>query len=202
MNLWLAFLLAYFIGSASGSLLLGRRFGIDVRKHGSGNAGATNALRTLGAKFALGVMLIDVGKGVLAVLVLPRLLPTGLLNADVYGGLLALAAAIGHCYPIWHGFRGGKGAATLFGAHMAIAPMAAGIALVAWLLSVMSSGLVGPSTVLAGLALAAAGAFLGSPWYAASAGLGALLLIWTHRGNLQRWRAGAEPRFEKLRLLK
>ena len=144
-------LASYLLGSIAGSLVLGRARGVDIRTQGSGNAGATNALRTLGWRFALGVMLIDVGKGAIAVLLIggwaQETDPVWLQGA----GPLAcgLAAALGHCFPVWFGFRGGKGAGTLFGAYTALFPWAALLAFGGWLLSLMSTGYVGFSTVCA-----------------------------------------------------
>lgn len=101
-----ALLFGYLLGSVSGSLLLGRRLGVDVREHGSGNAGGTNALRVLGARIALLVVLIDVGKGALAVAVAWVIFPA---EPDWPGAAAGLGAVVGHCFPLWHGFRGGKG---------------------------------------------------------------------------------------------
>src|SRR5687768_1118739 len=100
---------AYLLGSISGSLLLGRLRGVDIRTQGSGNAGGTNALRTQGWRFALGVVLIDVGKGALAAALAGFVVP----GASHSGWTLAavFAAVAGHVWPLFHGFRGGKGAA-------------------------------------------------------------------------------------------
>ena len=109
----LLLLVAYLLGSVSGSLLLGRARGVDIREHGSGNAGGTNAFRTLGWKFALGVAAIDIAKGVLATWLALRLAPVGQpLSVSEHGYAAAAIAVVGHIWPLWHGFRGGKGAAT------------------------------------------------------------------------------------------
>jgi len=117
--------LAYLLGSVSGSLMLGRLKKVDIRSLGSGNAGGTNAFRTQGLVFALGVVVIDVGKGFLAAWWIPAL-GLGGLPAIADSNLLAmacgLAAVVGHCFPIWHGFRGGKGAATAVGVLIFIEP--------------------------------------------------------------------------------
>ena len=113
-------ILAYLLGSVSGSLLLGRFKNVDIRAQGSGNAGGTNAFRTQGLLFALGVVLIDVGKGFIAAWWIPSL-DFGELHGNMEVNTLVMAcgfaAVLGHCFPIWHGFRGGKGAATAVGAH-------------------------------------------------------------------------------------
>ena len=144
---------AYLLGSILGSLVVGRiRGGIDIRKLGSGNAGGTNALRTQGKWFALWVMVIDVGKGVVPVLVLPGLAIPGIgIDAQVSRELVAfsvaLGAVIGHVYPIWHDFRGGKGGATAVGAACAIVPGLALPAFVIWLTVVVLTRYVGLATM-------------------------------------------------------
>ncbi|HEX5755351.1 MAG TPA: glycerol-3-phosphate 1-O-acyltransferase PlsY [Arenimonas sp.] len=196
--LWLP-VVAYLLGSVSGSLWLGRLRGVDIRRLGSGNAGGTNALRTQGWRFALGVVLIDIGKGLLVVWLALRFAPESLRHALVWTSLLAAMA--GHIWPLFHGFRGGKGAATLVGGLLLAWPLALLAVLVTWLLVLSASGYVGVATVLAGFALlpmAAWGEVSIERWaFAFSA---ALLLLYTHRGNLQRLRAGSEHRFERARL--
>lgn len=190
----------YLLGSLSGSLLLGRWRGIDIRTQGSGNAGGTNAFRTQGALFALGVVVIDIGKGAaaaalgLAVDALPLALAAG------------FAAAIGHVYPVFHGLRGGKGAAVVVGVIAVVFPIALLPLLGIWLLVLGTAGYVGPGTVLAGLLLPVCAVLLAAP------GARAPLLVWsvavaalltfTHRANLARWRAGTEHRFERARVLR
>lgn len=198
-------LLSYLLGALSGSLLLGRFRGVDIRTAGSGNAGATNALRTQGWRFALGVLLFDVGKGILAVLLIGRLAGEGLPSWLLPHVPLAcgLAAAIGHCWPVWHGFRGGKGAGTLFGGYTVLYPWAALIAFGGWVLCLFSTGYVGLSTMVGGFTLLGAMALLGAGAVPlALTAVGALLLVWTHRANIERLRKGTESRFEKARLLR
>ncbi|MFZ9904836.1 MAG: glycerol-3-phosphate acyltransferase, partial [Steroidobacteraceae bacterium] len=100
---------AYLLGSLNGALLLGRLRGVDIRTQGSGNAGGTNALRTQGPLFAIGVIIIDVAKAWIAVKWIPAYLESGMWLAASCG----FAAVFGHVYPIFHGFRGGKGVATV-----------------------------------------------------------------------------------------
>lgn len=199
-------LLSYLLGSVVGSLLLGRLRGIDIRTAGSGNAGATNALRTQGKSFALAVAAIDVGKGVLAAVVVARLPWFGadLLSTAATGLACGLAAALGHCYPAWHGLRGGKGAGTAFGAVLALFPGFALVMLLAWLLVLGGTGYVGLATVVAGIAFPVAlalTAWRADPALLALALATAALLVWTHRGNLARLRDGNELRFERARIL-
>ena len=134
-------LLAYLLGSLIGSLLVGRLRQVDIRTLGSGNAGGTNALRTQGPAFAIAVILIDIGKGLLAVGLLPGVsLPGVGIDASVDRQWLAvgcaIAVVIGHVYPVWYEFRGGKGAATLIGAVAMLSPLALIPVLVVWLVSV------------------------------------------------------------------
>jgi acyl phosphate:glycerol-3-phosphate acyltransferase len=198
-------LLSYLLGSVVGSLLLGRLRGVDIRRHGSGNAGATNALRTQGKAFALGTALIDFGKGVLAAaLIAPwgygDSAPLGLIETQLACGL---AAAVGHCYPLYSHFRGGKGAGTLFGMILWLFPVAGGCVLLTWLLVLTSSGYVGLSTVIAGMMFPLALMAWYVPLSATLLGLAitaAVFLVFTHRSNLARLRAGNENRFDGARI--
>jgi len=201
----LAIVAAYLLGSVSGALLVGRlRGGIDIRTLGSGNAGGTNALRTQGIGFALAVVAIDVGKGWIAAAWLPLAaarfgaVPAGLPAA------CAFAAMVGHVWPMWHGFRGGKGAATLVGALFGLSPLALAVVLGVWLVTVMITGYVGLASMLASAALPL---FVGiahieprGPMLAFGVAA-ALLVAFTHRANLARMRAGTEPRARRLWLL-
>lgn len=190
---------AYLLGSLSGSLLLGKLRGVDIRTVGSGNAGGTNALRTQGWWFALGTVLIDIGKGVLAAWLASRWLPASMQPAGIYA--CALAAVIGHVWPVFHGFRGGKGAATLVGTLVVAWPLSLPLLLTVWLLSLMLSGYVGLSTVLAGISLALLALFTPADHVRLAFAVAAmLLLLFTHRANLARLRAGNESRFERVRV--
>ena len=206
-------LLAYLLGSLVGALVLGAAKGVDIRTLGSGNAGGTNALRTQGASFALGVMLIDVGKGYLAARVIPGL-PWPAADTEIGRAWLAVAtsgaAIVGHVYPVWHEFRGGKGAATYLGALLGPAPLYLPLVLGVWLIVVAVSGYVGLATISSTFALPLSLA-LGPrfvPGLATSlpllcfGWLSAAFILWTHRANIARMRAGAEHRAARLWLLK
>ena len=193
-------LVSYLLGSVSGSLLLGRLRGVDIRAAGSGSTGGTNALRTQGGWFALGTVVVDIGKGALAAWLALRFLPAGLPAAWAYA--CAFAAVLGHVWPLFHGFRGGKGAATLVGGLAVLWPQVLVPCLLVWLLSLLWTGYVGLSTILAGVAiLVAAMAWGEGATRVGYAGLVALFLLYTHRANLARLRRGAEPRFERVRVL-
>jgi acyl phosphate:glycerol-3-phosphate acyltransferase len=193
-------LAAYLLGSLSGSLLLGKLRGVDIRTQGSGNAGGTNAFRTQGATFALGVVVVDIGKGALAAWLGLRFAPG--MHTAWLPYATAFAAALGHIWPIWHGFRGGKGAATVVGGVAVLWPAAVPLLLAVWLCALIFTGYVGLSTILAGGSIAVlALATHADAIRIAFAIAVALLLLFTHRGNLMRLRAGTESRFEKARLL-
>jgi glycerol-3-phosphate acyltransferase PlsY len=200
-------LLAYLLGSVVGSLVVGRvRGGVDIRKLGSGNAGSTNALRTQGAGFAVWVIIIDVAKGWIAAALLPRLALPALSGADALldawlPAACAFAAILGHVFPVWHGFRGGKGVATLVGAFAGIELALLVPLFASWLAVVAVSGFVGFASIVAALAvpvylLLRDGATL-SPTMGFALAC-ALLVVYTHRGNVRRMRAGSEPRARRL----
>jgi glycerol-3-phosphate acyltransferase PlsY len=200
----LCVLTAYLLGSVSGSLLLGRLRQVDIRTLGSGNAGGTNALRTQGWKFALGVVLIDVGKGALAAGVVPGMAPLfGGAQTELLGLCCGVAAVVGHCFPAWHGFRGGKGAATSIGALLVIHPLLVLPILAVWVVVLLATGYVGLATVLAGFALVPAAWCMDAPReLLVFVTLLALFMGFTHRGNIRRLLRGEELRFERARLLR
>jgi glycerol-3-phosphate acyltransferase PlsY len=196
---------SYLLGSIVGSLVLGRLRGVDIRALGSGNAGSTNALRTQGKVFALGVLLIDLGKGWIATrIIAPQTWPPALESTWHAWAAAACGTAVmlGHVYPLWHGFRGGKAVATLFGAALGIAPRLLLPMLVGWCLIAVLTGFVGLASIGAGaiFALCAAWERLPLPTLA-FAGFAAALVILTHRKNIARMRAGCEPRARHLWLL-
>ncbi len=202
--LFAAILLAYILGSLSGSLLLGRFRGVDIRTQGSGNAGGTNALRTQGVLFALGVMIIDVGKGYVAADLVSRIVPAGFLPPGWSAVLCALAAMIGHVYPVFHGFRGGKGAAAFVGAAAAMLPSSIGPVIGLWAMVVLLTGYVGLATMAASLWFVIVCLWLAptetSTPLLTFAAVGATLIVFTHRSNIQRLRSGTENRFERVRV--
>jgi glycerol-3-phosphate acyltransferase PlsY len=207
MELPLKILLGYLLGSIVGSLVVGKvAGGVDIRKLGSGNAGSTNALRTQGPAFAIWVILIDIAKGWVAAAVLPGFAlpgvpPVPATQAVWLPPLCAFAAILGHVFPVWHGFRGGKGVATLIGAFAGI-ELALLLPLFAtWLGVVMISGFVGLASIVAACAipvylLMRDGVVL-SPVMGFALAC-ALLVFYTHRGNIRRMRAGTEPRARRL----
>jgi acyl phosphate:glycerol-3-phosphate acyltransferase len=187
----------YLLGSLSGSLMLGRLRGVDIRTLGSGNAGGTNALRTQGVGFALGTVVVDVGKGALA-----AGFARSALGGEAWPLACGFAAVAGHVWPAFHGFRGGKGAATVVGVLAVLWPQALPAVLGTWLVALACGGYVGLSTVLAGVSLAIFGFVTdASPARLAFGAAVAMFLVWTHRSNLSRLRAGTEPRAERARVI-
>jgi len=205
LELGLKILLAYLLGSVVGALLIGTFRGVDIRELGSGNAGGTNALRTQGFWFAAATVVIDVGKGWLAAGWLPGLaLPGIAVDPAVDRGWLtaacAAAAVVGHVWPQYHGFRGGKGGATLVGALLALMPALVAVALIVWFAVVLLSGFVGLATVLAAAAMPVAVWILAGepgPLLAFTLAMAALVAF-AHRSNFARMRAGSEPRLTRL----
>ena len=209
LELALKSLIAYFLGTLLGSLILGRLKGGDIRSMGSGNAGATNALRTQGKAFGLSVLLLDIGKGVLAVSWVPALILPGVgLDPQVSRQWLALACGfaviLGHVYPVWFGFRGGKGVATVVGVIGALDPRLLVPLFSCWFVVVLLTGYVGLASMLAGVGLSIA-------VYRFDPGNTPLLVfcilvtafvIYTHRGNLARMVAGTEGRARRLWLFR
>lgn len=180
----------YLLGSIPFGLLLGRMFGgIDVRTIGSGNIGATNVLRTGNKALALATLLLDAGKGAAAVLI-----------ARHYGGdqaalVAGAAAVIGHIYPVWLGFHGGKGVATLLGVATALYPPAGLAFALAWLGVALITRRSSLGGMCGGFAAAAAAWFGRHDAQMALALLAlSVLVLWTHRSNIARLIAGTEPR--------
>lgn len=196
-------ILAYLLGSVSGSLLLGKFRKVDIRGQGSGNAGGTNAFRTQGLVFALGVVIIDVGKGFLAAWWIPSLSigsSAGVLEPGLLVMLCGFAAVVGHCFPVWHGFRGGKGAAAAVGALIVIQPWVLLPLLITWLVTLVLTGYVSLSTVLAGFSLIPAAWWLDDQALMVFSTALALFILFTHRANMRSLRDGTEYRFERIHL--
>ena len=187
-------LLGFLLGSVPfGYLLVKLRTGEDVRSSGSGNTGATNVGRVLGRKAGLAVLVADALKGLIAVLLASLIGPGASAGA-------AFGAVAGHCYSPWLRGRGGKGVATMFGAFAILAPVSAVLATI-----VLAATAALTRTMSAG-SLAAAVALVASSWWLSmptevtlAALLSGLLVIWRHRGNIQRLRRGDEHRFGEKR---
>lgn len=191
----LAIAVAYLVGSLPTAYLVGRLRGIDVRRVGSGNMGATNVYRTLGALPATAVLVLDGAKGAVAALLLPRWF--SLPNPVVWGAILGLVAMLGHSRPIFLGFKsGGKGVATAGGVFAALAPVACVAGLAVFVVTVALTRFVSLGSLLAAVALplaVAATQGVRSVTFAAAVAV-LLFVLWSHRSNIGRLRRGEEPR--------
>ena len=208
-ELLLKMLASYLLGSLIGSLIIGRlRGGVDIRTLGSGNAGGTNALRTQGKSFALWVMLIDIGKGIIATRLIAPFSLQGmgaLANGSLWNEWLPVACGfavvVGHVYPLWHGFRGGKGVATLIGVLLGLDALLLLTVILVWLLMTMLFGFVGLASMVAAASIpvfvAASGMQPQTPLLMFGVAI-TLLIVFTHRTNIARMRAGREPRARRL----
>jgi glycerol-3-phosphate acyltransferase PlsY len=186
----LAILLGYLAGSVPFAFLLARRAGIDVRVAGSGNVGAANVMRTTGTGRAIAVMSLDVAKGAAAV-ALAQLGSGGAALAAATGA----AAVVGHIYPVWLRFHGGKGVAVAAGVFAVLAPVATAVAAALFVATVWLTRYVSLGSIAATLALPPAAWLAGAPSVVVSAAAGsAALILFRHRGNFRRLRAGTERR--------
>ena len=211
LELGVKFLISYFIGSLMGAMIIGKlRGGVDIRTMGSGNAGGTNALRTQGALFALGVVIVDVGKGVIGAGIVPELnVPFVPADPEISRAWLTVAcgaaAVFGHVWPIYHGFKGGKGAATLIGTLAVLAPtLIIGIILV-WAAVVAMTGYVGLATMTAATAmpvwLAVTRLPEDQPLFIYLVVMAGFVIFW-HRSNIRRMRDGNENRMTRMMLFR
>jgi acyl phosphate:glycerol-3-phosphate acyltransferase len=202
-------LIAYLLGTLLGSLILGRLRGIDIRSMGSGNAGATNALRTQGKLFGFLVLLIDVAKGVIAVWWLPSASFPGIgidpaLQRDWLTVACGFAVILGHVYPVWFDFRGGKGAATVIGVVAGLEIRLLMPLLLSWIIVLLLSGYVGLATMLATVVLCVTVLLIepGNAPLCTFCAVVAVFVIFTHRSNIARMRAGKENRVRRLWLFR
>jgi glycerol-3-phosphate acyltransferase PlsY len=181
---------AYLLGSIPFALLMARRAGADLRAVGSGNLGAANVMRVSGVRSGVMVALLDVAKGAASVWLADRL--SGGSAAPAVAGL---AAILGHVYPVWLKFRGGKGVATACGVFSVLTPAAMPAALVVFVATVWLTKYISAGSILATMALPPIAYAVGSPLPAVvSALLAATLIVFRHRSNLWRLRAGTERR--------
>ncbi len=185
---------SYLIGAIPTSLVVARAArGIDLRKVGSGNLGATNLYRQLGWKYAVPVGVFDLLKGAIPVAVFAPAVGLGLLGATVLG----MIAVLGHVYSVFVGFKGGKGVATGGGVILGLAPLAFLVSLLVWIVTVRWSGFVSLGSILGAVVLPPAIWLLHPERHdiVLPVALLALLVVWFHRANIRRLLAGTEHRF-------
>jgi glycerol-3-phosphate acyltransferase PlsY len=187
--------LAYLVGAIPTSYVIGKSFhGIDLREHGSGNLGATNAFRVLGAKSAVPVVILDIAKGFVPAWFFPGIAGVG------FGWSLGFGAAaiVGHMFSVWVGFKGGKGMATSAGVFLGLAPWAVLVSLVVWCALTFSTGYVSLGSLGAALVMPPLVALTphaggnGLLWFSIAL---AVVVIWAHRANIGRLLRGEENRF-------
>ncbi len=196
----LLILLSYIVGACPFGLLIARTKGIDIRTVGSGNIGATNVLRTVGKAAGICVFALDAAKGFVPAILFPFLMArqfVGNIDLTVMGLLCGVSAIIGHNYPVYLGFKGGKGVATSGGVVIGLAPAAAGIGFLAWIAMLLVTGYVSIASMGAGVAVAVAAWTLyggHSLLLPVVFSFLAALIIWKHRANIERLRRGEEHR--------
>ena len=199
LPLLVALVIAYLAGSIPSAYLAGKLHGVDLTKHGSGNLGATNVVRVLGAPTGIAVFVVDVAKGLLPVILLPQRVVTS--HPMLVALALGVVAILGHVRSAFLGWRaGGKGVATATGVFLGLAWLPTLIAFGVWVLVFATSGYVSLASLMGALALPAALAFTGAsftdPVFIASIVI-ALFVFYTHRANIGRLRRGEEHRFRR-----
>lgn len=192
-------MIAYLAGSIPFAYLAGKARGVDLRKHGSGNLGATNAVRVLGVPTGAAVYLLDTLKGFLPVFLLVPVIFAD--RIDLWAIAIGVAAIAGHVRPVYLGFqKGGKGVATAGGVFLALAPVATALGLAVWLLVFLPSGYVSLASIVTAALFPVAVLVTGTPLRSALFGIAvamALFVVWTHRANIGRLRRGEEHRFRR-----
>ncbi|MBI1871423.1 MAG: glycerol-3-phosphate 1-O-acyltransferase PlsY [Chlamydiae bacterium] len=197
-----ALLTSYLVGSIPTGYLLGKILkGVDIRQHGSGNMGATNVMRVLGKKLGILTLLIDIGKGLISVLIIAPFWGSGLIHQSLLQLSSGIASIFGHNWTCFLKFKGGKGVATSLGVFLGLAPQATLCLLVIWGVVLFLTRTVSIASIIASMALPLLLFLFGKPieWV-----IGGLFLswisIWKHQGNIRRLMAGTEPKIGKSRI--
>lgn len=206
LTLAVAVLGSYLLGSIPFGYLVGKIGGIDIRKIGSGNIGATNVVRVLGKRYGYPVFVLDFLKGFGAVKISISIATDAWPewgSPEIFGVLAAVASVIGHSFPLWLKFRGGKGVATSAGALFGLMPLATLIAAVIWLLVFWFTRYVSVASLVTAVALPLVILIMtrlnqiqGNALFYSSLGIAAVV-IWRHRSNFSRLMRGSEPRFTR-----
>ena len=205
MEILIKLVVSYLIGSTSGSILLGKLKGVDIRNMGSGNAGGTNAFRTQGASFAAGVLGIDILKGFISAKIISAMnLPifsSSTIDPNLLIILCGVAAVLGHVYPLYHGFRGGKGGGAAIGMIFAISWPSISLAILLWLVILLLTGYVGLGTMIGSVFVIYFAHYfkdaINNPYFLPFTIFLSFFIIYTHRNNIKRMLDGTENRFEK-----
>lgn len=183
----LSVVIAYILGSISPAIIAGRLHGVDIRKEGSGNAGTTNVLRVLGGKAAIVTLACDIGKGAIAVLI------GAVLDGSMAAYLAAIGVFLGHIFPVFYGFKGGKGVATAFGAVLAVDWRVALLCLLLVIIVTLITGRMSAGSLCGAAALPIMSALLKPEFTAFGAIIGIIIII-KHRSNIKRLLKGEEPK--------
>ncbi len=191
METALSLVIAYLLGSIDAGVIVPRLMGVDIYQHGSGNPGASNVMRTLGKKAGAAVMLVDALKGLFAALIGTAL------AGDVVGFWCALAAVVGHVFPVWHRFRGGRGVATAIGAVLFLEPWFGLVLAVGWGATVALTKTASIASLGAMVVYVPGFALFGwRGWALLAAALTAALVVVRHAGNIRRLLGGSEQTVE------
>ena len=198
-------LLSYLMGSVPAGYIAGRVAGIDIRRVGSGNVGATNVLRALGKPYGYAVFLFDFFKGVgavwISILIINAAHPWNQ-ESELVGIMAGVLCVLGHAYPVWLGFKGGKGVATSAGVLFGLMPAAALTVLAVWFVTFQATKYVSVASIVAAVALPVTAAVMvhfekaGMPLVYFCACL-AVVIVWRHRSNVSRLMKGTEPSFRR-----
>jgi glycerol-3-phosphate acyltransferase PlsY len=199
-------LVSYFVGSAPFGYLISKCAGVDIRREGSGNIGATNVLRVVGKPYGYAVFLLDFLKGLGAVLLVQLIMSKTNLRSgqdELVAIVAGVSSVVGHSYPVWLGFKGGKGVATTIGVLSALMPLAALVVVIVWLVTFSISKFVSLASILAALALPIAAVAIAhfksesGPALIYFSSCVAALIVWRHRSNISRLIRGTEPGFRR-----
>lgn len=206
LTLAVVVVLGYLLGSIPAGYFAGRRAGVDIRNTGSGNIGATNVTRVLGKRYGYLVFAVDFLKGLAAVrlsIFMARQTHFHLTSLELVGIVAAVACIVGHAFPVWLRFRGGKGVATSAGALFGLMPFAAVVGAIIWIIVFVVTRYVSVASVAAAIALplvifimiSLSQGHTGALFYFSVCI--AAVVVWRHRSNLSRLARGTEPRFER-----
>ena len=195
MTITILALISYLFGAIPFGLLVARLHGVDIRSKGSGNIGATNVFRVIGKGWGIFTFVLDALKGFIPAFVFPLL---GNLSGE-WGVLLGMAAIMGHTFPIYLKFKGGKGVATSSGMLLGVAPLAVGIGFLCWVACLAISRYVSLSSILAALVVAVVVWIQGDKGLIVNIAITilSLLVVWLHRANVKRLLNGTENQFRK-----
>lgn len=197
MTIVLLTILAYLLGAIPFGLLVAKVNGVDIRQEGSGNIGATNVLRVVGKGWGIFTLVLDALKGFIPAFLFPML--GGERVPEVYGVLFGFVAIIGHSFPVYLKFKGGKGVATSAGMLLGVAPVAVGVGILVFIITVILSRYVSLASILAAIAVGVMAWVQGDKALIVKITITvmSIMIVWLHRANIKRLMNGTENRFGK-----